>query len=100
MTTRVRFRPEAAADVADAHAWYERQRAGLGTEFEEAVSAALALVAERPRAFPVVHRRLRRLLLQRFPYALYYRIEADDVEIIARLHTRRHPRRWHRRSRD
>lgn len=49
MTARLRFRPEAAADIADAHAWYEQQRPGLGDEFREALDAAFTLLAGRHR---------------------------------------------------
>ena len=98
MISRIRFRPEAVADIAEAHAWYERQRHGLGREFEEAVAAAIILLQDRSEAFPVVHRGLRRLLLPRFPYAVYYRIQGDELDVMGCLHTRRHPRRWHRRA--
>jgi plasmid stabilization system protein ParE len=95
---RVAFRPEAAADVRAAFAWYERQRPGLGTEFEAALEADLALLREVPTAFPIVLRQLRKLLLRRFPYAIYYAIEADVVRVRGVLHVRQHPRRWRRRA--
>ncbi len=34
MKYRLKFRPEASADIAEAFSWYEQQRAGLGAEFE------------------------------------------------------------------
>ena len=43
---RVILRPAAAADVEDAISWYERQRPVLGTEFLEAVNAALKVIAQ------------------------------------------------------
>ena len=40
MTLEVRLRPEAEEDLADATAWYEAQRQGLGQEFlDHALSA-------------------------------------------------------------
>ena len=33
MSFRVRLRPEADSDIAEAAAWYENQKAGLGGEF-------------------------------------------------------------------
>ncbi|NIM52619.1 MAG: type II toxin-antitoxin system RelE/ParE family toxin [Gemmatimonadales bacterium] len=91
---RVSFRPEAAADIADARLWYEDRRPGLGAAFEEAVAAAITFVRDTPQAFPVVHRDVRRVLLHRFPYALYYRIEDNKIRVIACLHMRRHPGTW------
>ena len=98
MSYRVAFRPEAAADVRAAFQWYESQRPGLGAEFEAALDGDLALLRELPTAFPLVYRELRKLLLRRFPYAVYYAIEADVVRIRGVLHVRQHPRRWRRRA--
>ena len=42
------LRPEAEHDLLTAHVWYEGQRAGLGDEFTEQVTAALERVAEMP----------------------------------------------------
>jgi len=92
---RLIYRAEAAADVAAARYWYEEQRTSLKLEFEQALDEVGRLRCEMPEAFPLVHRDLRRALLRRFPYALYYRfLEADILEVIACLHTRRAPGAW------
>ena len=96
---RVLYRTEAAADLAEAFSWYQTQRSGLGAEFHDAVFATIALIEGLPDAFPIVHQDLRRALLRRFPYAVYYRrLGADQLEILACLHNRRHPRVWRRRT--
>jgi plasmid stabilization system protein ParE len=95
---RVRVRPLAEADVAEAAAWYDAQESGVGPQFVAAIEVLLAQIAEFPASFPVVHRGLRRALVRRFPYAVYYRLQADLAEVIACTHVRRHRRVW--RSRD
>lgn len=42
-------RPAAAADLERAFLWYERQRAGLGNEFLDAVEHVFGAVMENPR---------------------------------------------------
>ena len=84
-------RPAAAADVDDAYLWYERQRPGLGEEFLTAVESAKARIDAAPAQFAIIHRDTRRILLQRFPYALYYRIYGDVVLVVACMHGRRDP---------
>jgi hypothetical protein len=69
---RVAYHAEAFADAAKAFSWYEAQRAGRGWEFEAALSDMLNLLLPMPEAVPVVHRGLRRALIRRFPYAIYY----------------------------
>ena len=76
--SRVLFRPAAAAELDEAHRWYERERAGLGDEFLEAAQALVARLAENPLIFPVVHRDRRRAVFRRFPYSLIYRVIGDE----------------------
>ena len=98
MAVRIEFTPEASEDVAEAFSWYEGQRAGLGREFEEYVDRAVAIIRSMPLAGTPVHRMLRRSLVARFPFALYYAVEDEVVVVRAVLHHRRDPRTWRRRA--
>lgn len=95
---RVRFRTEAADDVFLAREWYDAQSLGLGNSFVGSLEQVVDLVAELPGAFPEIAAGLRRALLSRFPYALYYRIDDGVIDIIACLHTRQSPGRWRSRG--
>jgi len=94
----IRFRVEAVADVALATEWYEAQRPGLGRDFVDALERLMNLISDLPEAFPEIAAGLRRALLGRFPYAVYYRLDGDVVHVIACLHTRRSPGRWRSRG--
>lgn len=87
-------RPAAAADIEEAFLWYEERRSGLGNEFLAAVQRALDNIAARPTTYPMIHRGARRLLLRRFPYAIFYRVYGEVVVIVACMHVRRDPTRW------
>lgn len=95
----VRFRLEAASDVVSARAWYDAQHPGLGDGFLRSLEKVIGLVSELPDAFPELAVGLRRALLGRFPYAIYYRVDGDGIDVIACLHTRRSPSRWRNRER-
>jgi toxin ParE1/3/4 len=96
---RVRIHAAAAEEAAEAAAWYEKERAGLGAEFQQAVDAALDLLEEE--IVPLVAmpgaagaRGARRLLLRRFPYAVIVHERTDEVVVIAFAHTSRRPGYW------
>jgi plasmid stabilization system protein ParE len=95
---RVRFRAGAWGDVKTAREWYDSKQAGLGDEFVQSLEAVVSRVSEWPGSFPEIAVDLRRALLARFPYALYYRHRDDVVEVIACLHMRQAPHRWLDRS--
>jgi plasmid stabilization system protein ParE len=86
--------PEAEAELEEAFGWYEERTPGLGSEFMRAVRAAFATVSRNPEQFARVRGEIRRALVRRFPYAVYYIVEPGQISVIAVVHTRQHPRRW------
>lgn len=90
--------PDAEADIAAAHAWYQEQRDGLGTEFLEEVSAVIELVQSEPLRRPAVFPTLQRAFACRFPVGIWFLVRADTATIVAAMHLARHPRRIHRRA--
>jgi plasmid stabilization system protein ParE len=94
MTRTLAFTGRATTDITDAFEWYSRQRSGLGEEFRAALSRAFDLIKLMPEAGPLVHGDLRRLLLRKFPFAIYYRVGTQRVEVRACLHQRGHPGTW------
>jgi toxin ParE1/3/4 len=93
MLRLVIVRPGAEADLAEARAWYEQQRAGLGSEFLGEVARAMQALGEHPERHPLYYRGFRRILLRRFPYKLFYRLEAERVVVFRVLHVKRdHPK--------
>lgn len=94
MTVEVRLRPEAEQDVAEAALWYDANEPGLGAQFVDQVQVTLNTIAEQPKAFTAVHKTVRRALVKRFPFGVFYQIDEDGVIVIAVLHGSRHPRSW------
>jgi plasmid stabilization system protein ParE len=94
MTMEVRLRPEAEHDLAESAAWYEQQRTGLGQEFLDAALATFSAITDIPNGFAVIHRSVRRALLHRFPFAVFYVFDRDGVVVLGVLHGSRHPRFW------
>ena len=88
---RLIVRPEAEADLAQAYAWYEEQRIGLGREFMEEASRCLQAIEQRPLSFARVDELTRRAILHRFPYALFFVVSTVDISVVAAFHMARHP---------
>jgi plasmid stabilization system protein ParE len=90
--------PRAEDDILAASRWYETCAPGLGSEFLRAVDDSLLAIVERPEQYPAVHRDVRRALVRRFPYGIFFVVRDDTVRAIGCLHIRRHPRVWHGRT--
>jgi plasmid stabilization system protein ParE len=87
-------RPAAAAEIETAYRWYEKERVGLGTAFLETVDKIVKEIAENPERFPVVRKDVRRAVLPRFPYSIFYRIVSAHIVVIACFHGKRNPKAW------
>ena len=88
--------PSARDDIAAAAAWYDASRTGLGLTFLNTIEELLGRIAEVPLQFPVVQSEVRRGLIRRFPYGVYFRAAERRVEILAVIHLHRDPESWKR----
>ena len=96
---RVRFHSGAAADLTSAGDWYEQQLPGLGSDLAEEVTQALDAITKRPLTWPLwpgigEAAGVRRFLLARFPFAVGYIVEEDELVVLAVAHLRRRPGYW------
>jgi len=75
-----------------AQRWYESERKGLGAEFRRELAQTIGLLRSDTLIFPIVYRGARRALLHRFPYVLFFHVEATRVVVLACVHAKRDPR--------
>jgi toxin ParE1/3/4 len=88
---RLRYTSRAKDDLEIAFSWYEAQRYGLGFEFLDCVEASIATIIEMPRLFTEHHKIFRRALIRRFPFAIFYTIEREEIVIHAIFDNRQDP---------
>ena len=81
MSVRIRITPEAEAQAESAAAWWRGNRPGAPALFGDELAGALTLLSAAPEAGPRYRRRgvpgLRRLLLPRTRYHVYYLYDAE-----------------------
>jgi hypothetical protein len=98
MSLPLDFHPSVRGEVAAARGWYERQRPGLGADFLDAVEHVLTEITGNPARYGFADGDIREGLLTRFPYAVYYRVLADRIRVLADYHTSRDPSGWQSRA--
>ena len=79
MSFSVLFTPEAEAEIGEAFEWYEQRVVGLGSEFLRAVEVAVSSAARAPLQYPVWRRGARRVLLRKFPFAVFYMLRDETI---------------------
>jgi plasmid stabilization system protein ParE len=91
--------PPVDGDVEAAFEWYENEQPGLGLEFLDELRASYDRIANGPLRYQELRGGIRRALLRRFPYAVYFATDEDMVVVVAVLHASRDPAEWQRRRR-
>ena len=81
---RVELRVEAREDVANAAAFDEDQREGLGDHFIDCLFTDMESLESQAGIHEVVYG-LHRKLARRFPFAIYYRVTERVIDIVAIL---------------
>lgn len=98
MTLPIRIRDEAQQDIKNAAHWYENQLSCLGQHFLDEVLNGLERITKHPYLYPQVLGEIRRILIRRFPFGIFYRVESTQIVIIAVMHSSRRPQLWSNRT--
>lgn len=98
MNLRLTLRPEAEDDVEAALAWYSSERRALALAFVDSLDRLLLRIRDKPHQFPQVAPGMRRALMERFPYGVFFSAGEDRVVVLAVLHLHRHPDTWRARK--
>jgi plasmid stabilization system protein ParE len=96
MNRAIEIRPQAEADIEEAFRHYHDYSTDLGSGFIDDLDAVLSRIRENPAHYQSVHRDLHRVLLKRFPYAVFYSFTDQVVTVFAVLHQASDPQRWKR----
>ena len=90
----LRLLPHVLEDVAQAARWYDEEgHIGLGARFVSVFYSSLQHIQQDGQIYRVVYRGFRRVILNPFPYALYYRYYRQFVVITLVIHAARNPKR-------
>jgi ParE toxin of type II toxin-antitoxin system, parDE len=88
------FLDAAQAGFDQAMAYYEEERSGLGFDFAEEVEQALERIKLYPKAWSPLSLRLRRCVVNRFPYSVLYEIRSEIIIIVPIQHHHQRPESW------
>jgi plasmid stabilization system protein ParE len=81
-------------ELVEAARFYEQRTRGLGIDFLRELEHAIRRLIEYPESGIALPGGFRRRLLRRFPYGVLYKLEAEEIVIVAVMHMRRRPDYW------
>jgi len=89
---RIEYHPSLHAELEEVRDFYESQSLGLGQDFVNEFERQILKIAAMPERWMIVRGDLRRSLMKRFPYVIFFRIIKDDaIRVTVVKHEKRHP---------
>jgi plasmid stabilization system protein ParE len=83
------IKPIVFLDVEDAISYYEQRSQGLGKRFYDSFLSTIQSIQAHPHHFTYVYSSVRRCMVAKFPYKVFYIIEEEKIFIIGVTHAKR-----------
>jgi plasmid stabilization system protein ParE len=93
MIREILIRPEAEQDVSAARDWYHEKREVLGREFLDEFARAMDRLKDNPEREHLYYGNFRRVIMERFPYKIFYQSLDDRIVVFRVLHAKQDHRR-------
>lgn len=88
---KIRVLTSARRDLIDGFRFYEQQSEGIGGYFLDSLYSDIESLLVCAGVHPLHFGKYHRLLSKRFPFAVYYRMQSDNILVYAILDCRRSP---------
>jgi toxin ParE1/3/4 len=90
----VRLSAEADVELVETAGFYDERQRGLGAALISEFVKATQFIQQFPSSGRPIGNRMRRVLTNRFPYAIIYLEYRDEFLVVAVAHTSRRPGYW------
>ena len=88
---RVEYHPAVEGELREIRRYYEERSPGLGDDFIDEFERQVLLLAATPEKWMIVAGTIRRCLMRRFPYTIFFHCVGERIRITVVKHQRRHP---------
>ncbi len=89
MSFEIVFSEGAGKDFDEITRWYKTIRIGLDLDFILCLENELEIIKREPQLYGQIKKNIRKAVLHRFPYIVYYAIEEKTIAVIAITHYKR-----------
>ena len=88
---------EAEDDFDKSYEFYIEDNPKVADTFFKQVNLGFENIKINPKSFPIAHKDVRKYVVKKFPFVIYYRIIDTIIQVIAIFHTSRNPEIWNER---
>jgi plasmid stabilization system protein ParE len=95
---KVIYHPDAEAELLEAVPFYSSREDGGEDPFLAVINHHICEIATAPERFPKVGRDVRRCVVRKYPFIIFFKDRPDHVRVLAIAHTSRRPEYWRPRA--
>ena len=88
---------EAEVDFEKSYTYYYKDSPKVADTFFTEINLAFERIGQAPNISPIVRESIRRYVVKKFPFVIYYRIISEMIQVIAIFHSSRSPKIWNER---
>jgi len=98
MAVELEIHPAALDEIQSAASWYSERSDSAAAAFIAELDKAIEFIVAAPSRWPLSKHGTRKFVLNRFPFAVFYRFEGSLIQILAVANGHRRPGYWKGRS--
>ena len=88
---------EAEVDFDKSYKFYSEDSPKVADTFFKQINLGFDIIKQNPKSFLLAHKDIRKYVVKKFPFVIYYRIVHTVIQVIAIFHTSRNPEIWNER---
>ncbi len=89
---------EAEFDFECSYNYYNAINQKVADDFLKQIDKSFTSIKKNPLGYSVVYKEVRKSVLKKFPFIVYYKIDLVIIRVIAIFHASRNPEIWKERS--
>ncbi len=89
---------EAEIDLYSSYQYYAEESQKVAESFFKQIDLSLATIKKHPNSFPFAFKGVKKFVVKKFPFVIYYQLNESTIRVIAIFHTSRNPEIWNERK--
>ncbi len=89
---------EVENDFDKSYEYYSEENPKVADSFYKQINLSLENLKQHPVSFPVAYKNVRKFVVKKFPFVIYYQLIDSVIRVIAIFHTSRNPEIWNDRT--
>ena len=88
---------EAEVDFNKSYEFYIEDNPEIADTYFKQINLCFEIIKKNPKSLPFAHKDVRKYVVKKFPFVIYYRIVDTVIQVIAIFHASRNPEIWNER---